>query len=843
MSHNNPQPVVVTATVDPQHPWLGLNSYAEETQVYFFGRDAEISEIFTRVRENSLTILYGQSGLGKSSLLGAGLLPKLKVERYRPTLIRLDFSEGAPSLVAQTATILCRLLELEDGVSVVSLWEILHHIPTCPDDISERRPVLIFDQFEEIFTRSSNRYDEVTEWFTQLSDLVENRPPAALQERFRSDRQLTRQYDMSLTPVRVLITLREDYLSQLERWKGLLPSLMRNRMELNLLSGLQALQAVVRPGSLGGAPIVEDEVGRRIVCKVARMPEDSPLDEIEAVPPFLSLLCEQLNEARMKEGEQQISAALVDTLGDDILGIYYEQSFSGQSVAVRRFVEERLVSGIGHRNTITCEDAEGELKESGVADPAQAINSLIARRLLIAEERDGISRLELTHDVLAPLVVRSRNARRQKDAELSATQQRRRMISMVVASLSLALLFGGLALYAGKSGQRAVDASIQFKIATGKAVAAQAETNKSLIKAEKATIEANIQKIRAEQETNRAKQAEKEAIKHKKAAENQARLANAANKRALNIKKRLNEILAQNFDKSITSKYTIFPELIREYADLIILIASTESMDENEKQYWFDIMPSMTDRQCDRLYEILETEKNELEELDKKYKEDIAAINKEYSSRELNKSISNFILTGEEVDRRNILFAASYLYNISDSNNYEKRINYLEVLLKYSTKPTDNLNFELIYYQLGSLYGKLGNPQKAFARTLKAVEITEQSFKDQKIDKKVYVEKISNNCLQASWYALLHRRFDEAVRLAGKGLKAAPDSLALQTNLAHGLLFLNRKDKAMEIYVRFIGRKVNDRQTWNEVIREDFSKLRKARVDHPGIKDVERILK
>ena len=95
------------SVVDAEHPWLGLNAYTEETQAYFFGRDAEISEMFTRVRDNTITILFGQSGLGKTSLLGAGLVPKLRVERFRPVLLRLDFSKDAPPLLAQTRDALC----------------------------------------------------------------------------------------------------------------------------------------------------------------------------------------------------------------------------------------------------------------------------------------------------------------------------------------------------------------------------------------------------------------------------------------------------------------------------------------------------------------------------------------------------------------------------------------------------------------------------------------------------------------------------------------------------------------------------------------------------------------
>ena len=66
-----------------------------------------------------------------------------------------------------------------------------------------------------------------------------------------------------------------------------------------------------------------------------------------------------------------------------------------------------------------------------------------------------------------------------------------------------------------------------------------------------------------------------------------------------------------------------FPELIK-------LILHTESMDDDERQYWFDIMPSMTDSQIDRLYDILETEKKKLEELEVKYQTEIKSLNEKH---------------------------------------------------------------------------------------------------------------------------------------------------------------------------------------------------------------------
>jgi thioredoxin-like negative regulator of GroEL len=446
--------------VDAEHPWLGLNAYTEATQAYFFGRDAEIREMYTRVRENPLTILYGQSGLGKSSLLGAGLIPKFKVEQFHPVLLRLDFSKAAPSLVEQTRSALCSAfrspIPAEEGEGVQnnvqpntpsSLWEILHNISTLPTDLREHPPILIFDQFEEIFTLSAARAAEVSEWFQQIADLVENRPPAALQERFRNDRQLARQFDSAASPARIVITLREDYLSHLEGWKNRLPSLMRNRMALHRLTGSQALEAVVNPGSRGAQPIVTAEVGAQIVRKVAQQPDDMPLESIEAVPPFLSLLCEQLNAARLKADPPlaHISPELVAQYGDDILDVYYAESFAEQALALRAFVEDRLVSGGGYRNPITREDAEIELHNVGVSNPAEALDALIARRLLAAEARGGIPWLELTHDILAPLVVRSRTARREQETLLEAERQKRRQRHIVSALAALVLLFAGLA--------------------------------------------------------------------------------------------------------------------------------------------------------------------------------------------------------------------------------------------------------------------------------------------------------------------------------------------------------------------------------------------------------------
>lgn len=77
-------------------------------------------------------------------------------------------------------------------------------------------------------------------------------------------------------------------------------------------------------------------------------------------------------------------------------------------------------------------------------------------------------------------------------------------------------------------------------------------------------------------------------------------------------------------------KFQINEEVQAQYNELVDLIIETESMDDDEKQYWFDIMPSMTDSQIDRLFNILDTEKKKLEALEKKYQNEIKQLNEKH---------------------------------------------------------------------------------------------------------------------------------------------------------------------------------------------------------------------
>ena len=79
-------------SLDEQNPWPGLATYDEGASDFFFGREDEVEELLRLIKLSPLTVLYGKSGLGKSSLLQAGLFPRLRQAYFLPVYIRLDIA-------------------------------------------------------------------------------------------------------------------------------------------------------------------------------------------------------------------------------------------------------------------------------------------------------------------------------------------------------------------------------------------------------------------------------------------------------------------------------------------------------------------------------------------------------------------------------------------------------------------------------------------------------------------------------------------------------------------------------------------------------------------------------
>jgi|GEM_PF-6748424 len=456
----------------PEAPWLGLRSFTEEAHDYFFGRRAELEDLYERVLDKPLTILFGPSGLGKSSLLQAALIPRLRAQGFLPVLVRFDHEPEAAPLEKQMLEKLREALtsggfETQSGKLSAALgkegakpqWDaaallwLIFHDPSYgflslrgESTDPSPRPVFLIDQFEEIFTlgeRPSRRAISLT-FREALSALVENRPPSSLRVQLEKDDALVERIAYQAQHAHVLLSLREDFLHLLERWRRSMPSLMENRFELRMLSGPQAFDAVVRPGQLrsGAPPIIPDEVGQAIVRFVAGAEDDVPLAEIDAVPPLLSLVCAELNAQRMAAGELQITRAQFEGQSDEILQSFYLRSFHLASYGgmledipdaanalevLKCLIEDRLLSPDGYRESIAFDTISRDLSKASAPAAAKAVlDEVVGRRLLTVEERGGVRRLELAHDVLAPIVKASRDERQEKEALAVAQRDRAR---------------------------------------------------------------------------------------------------------------------------------------------------------------------------------------------------------------------------------------------------------------------------------------------------------------------------------------------------------------------------------------------------------------------------------
>lgn len=76
--------------------------------------------------------------------------------------------------------------------------------------------------------------------------------------------------------------------------------------------------------------------------------------------------------------------------------------------------------------------------------------------------------------------------------------------------------------------------------------------------------------------------------------------------------------------------FTVLDEIQIKFPELVDLVMRSESIDNTQKQYWLDILPSMTNDQIDRLFNILMTERQEIERLDLQFEQDVKALNEKH---------------------------------------------------------------------------------------------------------------------------------------------------------------------------------------------------------------------
>ena len=366
------------------NPYVGPRPF--ETGEPLFGRDRELAEITDLLGAERILLLHSPSGAGKSSLVQAGLIVRLRrrFDVWRPTRVGLPVDATAAN-----RHVLSAVLGFEQGVPAalrrpvgeLGRLALAEYVAT-----RARRPgapaevLLIFDQFEEVLTVDPLAIAAKHEFFGQLGALLQS------------------------PQVWALFVLREDYLAPLDPYVQRVPTHLKNRYRIDRLGVEAARAAIVRP-THGLARQWREETVDRLVRDLATVKvQQGDGGFVEQVgqhvePMQLQVVCRGLWD-RLPAEDLSIDAEDLAAFGDvtHALGDYYAQAVGriagGNERAVRAWIGEKLISSEGVRTPVL----RGPGSSEGLANAI--VGALVDAHLVRADHRGGAVWFELAHDRL-----------------------------------------------------------------------------------------------------------------------------------------------------------------------------------------------------------------------------------------------------------------------------------------------------------------------------------------------------------------------------------------------------------------------------------------------------------
>jgi len=475
-------------------PYQGLQPFAEEDAAWFFGRDTERTILVANLMAARLTLVYGGSGVGKSSILRAGVVHQLREQEQAagqtPRLLVVYFDEWSGDPVARlldrVAEEVARALGVEapspegspPGLAAsLAVWTARWNLDL----------LVILDQFEEYFLYHP-----------------EGDGPGTFAAEF------PRAVNRADLPVSFLVAVREDALAKLDRFKGSVPNLFENYVRIRHLHASRAEAAVLGPltrlsertpaeepwtadpelvrAVLDGVQVgkvVHAAVGRGVAAETAdRQAPDPPIET-----PYLQMVLTRLWAEEATTGSRRLRLATLEALGGPqrIVRTHLDEALERLSAEQREVaarVLHHLVTPTGSKVAHTTTDLADYTGLPGdqvrsVLDRLSAPDARILRTVAPPSGQEGESRYEIFHDVLAPAILgwRARwEARRQADAaarrRFEERARRWRRLARVWAGLLVAMLVVSLAALAVQSRRAAVQsrgAAVQSRRAEGAA--------------------------------------------------------------------------------------------------------------------------------------------------------------------------------------------------------------------------------------------------------------------------------------------------------------------------------------------------------------------------------------
>jgi|GEM_PF-625943 len=541
------------------HRYPGVKPFSENERHVFYGRANDTKKLYQLIQLEKLVLLYSKSGLGKSSLLNAGVLPLFEeAERY--SVIRIRLGAATEQSLSPVTTCLFKLPETTSnevldklGAGGDTLWLRIKALQYNNGDLPITY-ILVFDQFEELFTYNP---EEIRQFKKQLADLLYAKMPAYISKSvtnrlkenpdFLSGTAL--EYLHHQPAVKVVVSIRSDRMSLLNTLADYLPDIQKNYYELKPLERDAAIESIVKPALDNTAPYLSPTFAYSIDCihKILDYLTQNGQKSIETFQ--LQTICQYVENLAIDHQlayDQQKQTLLAEPaqLGDlqNIFRTQYDKLIGNidpaeKQLAARLLIENKLIID---GNRVSLPDVV-VLKEKGI-DKTLIAYLHDTHHLLRSEPNTtgGIS-YELSHDTLVAPILRAKKEREDKEElirleaerqeelrqqnekaareklELAKTRKRLRVVYSLFIAALLAL---GAAAFFGFT-------------------ATQAQKKAEMLKA-KAERHKTIADSLSEQEKNKAW----EALRQSKKADSSAREADSSRK-----------LLAEYLKKVIGAKY------------------------------------------------------------------------------------------------------------------------------------------------------------------------------------------------------------------------------------------------------------------------------------------------
>jgi hypothetical protein len=409
----------------------GVKPFSEKEQFLFFGRENDLEALNSLIFVKQTVVLYGKSGYGKSSLINAGIIPRLKNnESWVHFSIRFNnYSEKeaiqnvspsqttkqrfAATISKKTGSGFYQIITNED-----SFW---YWIKLNQLESNKSKFILFFDQFEELFTYPR---EQVAEFSEQLSQLLYNTVPAKFRKKIAeldetdaiSDELNDFVYDKP--EIKVIFSIRSDRMSLMNSLTDKHPFILQNCYLLDALSIDAAASAITEPAKLSsenGFSTPPFEFAKGAVDKILNSianPEDG---KIEAAT--LQIVCRYIENTIVAEKGNRLVTE--DILGNitDIFQQYYESIVNklppGERIKAQHLIEDELIEG-GRRNPLTAGYIQ---KKFGLG---QDLLAELENSSLLRKERDAAGRLlyEISHDTLIAAISKVADSRRKAEDEI-----------------------------------------------------------------------------------------------------------------------------------------------------------------------------------------------------------------------------------------------------------------------------------------------------------------------------------------------------------------------------------------------------------------------------------------